>query len=75
MTPVERAEATANALRGRLNWRDPEGRLIWAYLAEHCHMADAGPTHDALELARREGRRALFIHLAGIVSLPLIPEV
>ena len=62
------------AYRACLDWRSPAGRLVIADLANACHMGDAGPTPDPLELARREGRRALFIYIAGRLGLPLIPE-
>jgi hypothetical protein len=74
MTKAEREAATDAAYRGRLDWRDPEARLIWADLAIACGMDVAPPTPDPLELARREGKRALFLYLAGKVGLPLIPE-
>lgn len=74
MTPAERISATDAAYRRHLDWRDPETRLIWADLAIECGMGVAPPATDALDLARREGKRAIFLYMAGKVGLPLIPE-
>jgi hypothetical protein len=75
VTPAERAEYTEAAYRNRLDWRDPEARLIWADLAAAC---GAGITShvaaDPQATAFNEGRRAVFLYLAGRVGLPLIPE-
>jgi hypothetical protein len=75
MTPAERAEITAAAYRARLDHRDPEARLIWADLAVACGVGvTSHRPGDPTETAFQEGRRSVFLYLAGRVDLPLIPE-
>jgi hypothetical protein len=75
MTHEERAELTAAAYRGRLDWRDPEARLIWADLAIACGVGvTSHAPGDPTSTAHAEGKRAVFLYLAGRVGLPLIPE-
>jgi hypothetical protein len=75
VSPTERAELTLDAYRSRLDWRDPQARLIWADLASVC---GAGVTShmpgDPHATAFHEGKRAVFLYLAGRVGLPLTPE-
>jgi len=75
MTPAEIEAATDAAYRNRLHWRDPEARLIWADMARAANVGVT--THapgDAHSTAFAEGKRALFLYLAGRIGLPLIPE-
>lgn len=74
MTPAERAAATHAAYQRLLHWHNAEAQLVWADLAAVCHVGEAPPSSDPLELARREGRRSIFLYIAGRVGLPLIPE-
>lgn len=75
MTPEQRAEATAAAYLSRLDWRDPEARLIWADLAVACGVGVTSHVPgDPTATAHAEGRRAVFLYIAGRVGLPLIPE-
>lgn len=61
-------------LRHRLNPADPEAALLWSALAEHCHVAETTfMPGDPAASAFREGKRAVFLYLAGLVSLPLTP--
>lgn len=75
MTPEQRAKATADAYRNRLDWRDPEARLIWADLAQECGVGVTSHVPgDPTSTAHAEGRRSVFLYLAGRVALPIIPE-
>jgi hypothetical protein len=65
---------TVAAYCRRLDPSDPEARLIWSDLMRVCHAGET--THvsgDPTASAFREGKRAVFLYLAGIVSLPLHP--
>lgn len=72
MTPEE---ATIAAYRTLLDPGDQRARLIWADLAAACHAGET--THvpgDPHASAFREGKRAVFLYLAGRLSVPVIPE-
>jgi hypothetical protein len=73
MTPEE---ATIAAYRTLLDPADQRARLIWADLAAACHAGEtthvAGDPHAS---AFREGKRAVFLYLAGRLSVPVLPEV
>lgn len=73
MTPEDR-EALAVAYRVQLDPEHPAGARIWADLARVCHAGET--THvpgDPTQSAFREGKRAVFLYLAGRVALPLTP--
>lgn len=72
MTPEEMLIA---AYKGQLDPGHPAAARIWADLAAVCHAGET--THVAgnpTESAFREGKRAVFLYLAGRLSIPLTPE-
>ncbi len=69
------AEKIAHAWRNTLDWRDPNARLVLADLAEACNVSrSAHVPGDPYETAFQEGKRAVFLLIAGRIGLPLTPE-
>ena len=63
------------AYHAQLDPAHPAAALIWADLAGVCHAGTT--THvpgDPHASAFREGKRAVFLYLAGRLALPVIPE-
>lgn len=69
------AEQITDAYRRTLDWRDPTARLVLADLADACGVSRTSQVPgDPYESAFNEGRRAIFLYVAGRIGLPLIPE-
>lgn len=76
MTPEREHDPVTLAYRARLDHRNPEARLLLADLAEACHVGRT--THlpgDPASSAFCEGKRAVFLYIAGRLGLPLLPEI
>lgn len=73
MTPAEQLDY---AYRMCLSPGDPNARRVLADLVEACHVTRTTMPDppDPLLLARNEGKRAVYLYIAGRLGLPLIPE-
>jgi hypothetical protein len=68
------AEQMADAWRERLDPRDDNARLVLAELAEVCQVAQSSHVPgDACSTAFREGKRAVWLYIAGRLALPVLP--
>lgn len=71
--PASEPDALSLAYRAALDPREPHARAVLADLAEVCHVGSTshvpGDPHGS---AFREGKRAVFLYLAGRLGLPLI---
>jgi hypothetical protein len=69
------AEKIAHAWRNTLDWHEPNARLVLADLANACNVAQSSHAPgDSHATAFAEGKRAVFLFIAGRIGLPLIPE-
>lgn len=63
---------TSAAIRYLLTPETPEAALIWEHLAVVCHTTETSHTPgDPLTTAFNEGKRAVFLNLAGALSRPI----
>ncbi len=69
------AEVLDAAYQSQLAPDHPMAARIWADLARVCHAGET--THvpgDPTASAFREGKRAVFLYIAGRLSIPLTPS-
>ena len=63
------------AWRAVLDRRDPQARLVLADLADMCGVARTTHVPGSPDASGfQEGKRAVFLYVAGRLGLPLIPE-
>lgn len=72
----DRETVLVNAYRRTLDMTDRDAVRVVADLAAHCHAMETTmpPAADALTLAFREGRRSVFLYIAGRLGLTMTPQ-
>ena len=65
-------DETRAAIRYLLTPNTPEAALIWEHLAVMCHTTQTSHTPgDSHTTAFNEGKRAVFLNLAGAMAAPI----